>query len=108
DVTSFAEHVARGGAGGVVEFANLSRDAILVVPCPRGPPSAYGHIGAFVRQAPEAQRHALWQMVGDTMQRRLNDQPVWSSTAGAGDPCVHVRLDDRPKYYGCDAYREMT
>ena len=102
---AFAEHFRGAAEGGVVEFANLGKDAILVVPCPKGPLTAYGHIGAFVRQAPEPQRHALWAAVGAAMQRRLGRRPVWLSTAGAGVAWLHVRLDDRPKYYGYGPYR---
>jgi hypothetical protein len=90
---------------GVVEFPNLGNDAILVVPCPQGATSAYGHLAEFVREAPEPQRHALWTLVGEAMERRLGAAPVWLSTAGAGVPWLHVRLDDRPKYYGYGAYR---
>jgi hypothetical protein len=57
-------------------------------------------------QAPEPQKHALWMLVGVAMQRRLNNRPVWLSTAGAGVSWLHVRLDDRPKYYGYRPYRE--
>jgi hypothetical protein len=100
DANPFADHFDSAAAGGVVEFPNLGKDAILVVPCPTGSQSAYGHLAAFVRLAPEPQQHALWALVGGVMQRRLNDKPVWLSTAGAGVSWLHVRLDDRPKYYG--------
>jgi hypothetical protein len=89
----------------VVEFPNLRGDATLVVPSPKSDPSSYGHIAAFVRAAPELQRQALWERVGQTMERRLNAQPVWLSTAGAGVSWLHVRLDNRPKYYGHEPYR---
>ena len=75
---------------------------------PSGPLSAYGHIGAFVRHAPEPQRHALWERVGAAMQRRVGTKPVWLSTAGAGVSWLHVRLDDRPKYYGYAPYRDAA
>jgi hypothetical protein len=88
----------------VVSFANLGGDAILVVPCPRGEPASYGHVAAFVRQAPERQRDTFWRLVGDVMERRLGTKPVWLSTAGAGVSWLHVRLDDRPKYYGFAQY----
>jgi hypothetical protein len=104
DREAFAEHFG-GAAEDVVSFANLGGDAILVVPTPRGPSSAYGHIGAFVREAPEAQQHALWAAVGRAMERRLGRVPVWLSTAGAGVSWLHVRLDNRPKYYGHAPYR---
>ncbi len=106
DAAAFAEYFTDGILGGVVEFSNLGKDAILVVPCPNGPPSAYGHLAAFVRQAPAPQKHALWRFVGSAMQRRLSAKPVWLSTAGAGVSWLHVRLDDRPKYYGYRPYRE--
>lgn len=104
DAKAFAEHFVEDG--GVVEFANLRKDAILIVPCPGEPLSAYAHLGAFARYAPEAQQHALWQRVGEAMQRRLGDKPVWLSIAGAGVAWLHVRLDDRPKYYGYAPYRD--
>jgi hypothetical protein len=106
DADSFSQHFRAAGEAGVVEFPNLGNDAIMIVPCPSGPISAYGHIGAFVREAPEQQRHALWELVGAAMQRRLGTKPVWLSTAGAGVSWLHVRLDDRPKYYGHAPYRE--
>ena len=104
---AFAEHFRRASAiAQVISFTNLGKDATLIVPCPREPLSAYGHLAAFVRQAPEAQQHALWQLVGKATQQRLGPKPVWLSTAGAGVSWLHVRLDDRPKYYGYAPYRE--
>jgi len=111
DPHAFAEHF-RGATrnNGVVAFSNLGRDAILVVPCPdpQSLPSAYGHLGAFVRHAPPPQQHALWQRVAETMQQRLGRAPVWLSTAGAGVSWLHVRLDDRPKYYRYGPYRQAV
>src|SRR5262249_45727473 len=49
DTDAFGEHFRGTAEGGVVEFPNLRKDAIMVVPCPLGPLSAYGHLGAFVR-----------------------------------------------------------
>ena len=108
DPNAFAEHFRGAGQRGVIEFANLGRDAILLVPTPIAAPAAYGHIAAFVRQAPEPQRHALWELAGAAMQRRLSAKPVWLSTAGAGVSWLHVRLDDRPKYYGYGPYRDAV
>lgn len=105
DPDAFAEHFGGAGAAEVVEFPNLGKDAIMIVPCPRGPLSAYSHLGVFVRQAPEPQRQALWERVGTAMQRRLDAKPVWLSTAGSGVAWLHVRLDDRPKYYSYVPYR---
>jgi hypothetical protein len=106
DPEAFAEHFGSPDTDReALAFPNLGRDAILVVPRPIAPPSAYGHLAAFVRVAPESQKHALWKLVGETMERRVGPSPVWLSTAGAGVSWLHVRLDDRPKYYGYDPYR---
>ncbi len=103
DPKPFAAHF---GAGDVATFPNLGGDAVLVVPCPRGPAGHYAHLAAFARGVPEGQRHALWAAVGAAMTRRVGTRPVWLSTAGAGVAWLHVRLDDVPKYYGHAPYRD--
>jgi hypothetical protein len=108
DVEAFAEHFPGAPEPGVVEFPNLTGDAILVVPSPLTAHAAYGHLAAFVREAPAAQRCALWQRVGEVMARRVGKKPVWLSTAGAGVSWLHVRFDDRPKYYGHEPYRRNS
>ena len=107
DDTAFREHFRSQAKESVVQFSNLGKDAVLIVPCPIGPSSAYGHLAAFVREAPESQQHALWNLVGASMKLRLNTNPVWLSTAGAGVPWLHVRMDDQPKYYGYAPYRKI-
>jgi len=107
DPEAFAAHFA-GANAAAVSFSNLGSDAVLVVPCQLGDLSAYGHLAAFARRAPELQRHALWQTVGDAMARRVSAEPVWLSTAGAGVSWLHVRLDDRPKYYGFTPYKQTA
>jgi hypothetical protein len=104
DVDAFAEHFATSD-GQVAVFPNLGGDAILIAPCPLGDPSVYSHLGTFVRNAPDRQRNALWMAIGDAMQRSVGKKPVWLSTAGAGVSWLHVRLDDRPKYYSYAPYR---
>lgn len=98
----FAEHFT--GAE-VVTFANLGGDAVLVVPAPLESAPAYPHLGAFVRGAPPTQRDALWRSVATAMHGRIGAKPVWLSTAGGGVAWLHVRLDDRPKYYAHAPYR---
>jgi hypothetical protein len=105
DSEAFAGHFDQGQPGGVVTFANLGGDAMLVVPGPGGEEAAYGHLGAFVRGAPPEQRRELWRAVGEAMGRRVGERAVWLSTAGAGVAWLHVRLDDRPKYYAYAPYR---
>ena len=108
DPAAFSEHFVAMTPGGVVEFPNLGRDAILVVPCPDDPPSNYGHLAAYLRHSREPQQHLLWELVGGAMQRRLGSRPVWLSTAGGGVAWLHLRLDDRPKYYGYTPYRNAA
>jgi len=102
--TAFAEHFRDANAE-VGVFPNRSGDAVMVVPYPIAGIAAYGHLAAFVRLAPESQWHALWRTIGDLMQHRIGTRPVWLSTAGAGVSWLHVRLDDRPKYYGFAPYK---
>jgi hypothetical protein len=105
DTTAFAEQFANASNQEVVTFQNLGGDAMLVVPCPRGPMNAYCHLASFLRLAPDAQKSALWIAVGAAMEKRISAKPVWLSTAGAGVAWLHVRLGDRPKYYGYAPYR---
>lgn len=105
DEKTFAAHFCDADDTGVVVFPNLRKDATLVVPCPQIAATAYGHLAAFVREAPEVQKRELWKAVSTAMQQRLNSTPVWLSTAGAGVSWLHVRLDDRPKYYHYQRYR---
>jgi hypothetical protein len=104
DPDAFAEHLSQAKEG-VAVFSNLGGDAIMIIPCQLGKPTAYGHLAAFTRHAPQPQQDALWRAVGETMTRRIGAKPVWLSTAGAGVAWLHVRLDDRPKYYGFKTYR---
>ena len=108
DPGAFADAFRRNPDAEVVEFANLGGDAILIVPRPLAQPAAYGHLAAFIRNAPDSQRRALWRAVGDAMRRRVGSKPVWLSTAGAGVSWLHVRLDDRPKYYHFAPFRHSS
>ena len=106
DPYAFAGHF--GGATGsedVVSFSNLSNDAILVVPCPLGPPSAYGHLAAFIRYAPDTQKHSLWKLVGELMEKRLGPRPVWLSTAGAGVKPTAARLSHAESSFSARRFR---
>jgi hypothetical protein len=108
DPTVFAEHFDTIGPGEIVEFPNLGGDAILIVPGPDESSSDFGHLAAYLRNSREPQQHLLWELVGAAMQRRISSKPVWLSTAGGGVAWLHVRLDDRPKYYGYAPYRHAA
>lgn len=105
DIQTYADHFDDDNSNeGIVAFENLGKDAILVAPSPRGEDSAYSDLAAFVRGAPECQRHALWRIVGQNMQQKISCRPLWLNTAGGGVAWLHVRLDSRPKYYGYAPY----
>ncbi len=88
-----------------IQFANLGGDAMLVVPRPLVEDAAYPHLVAFLRKAPAAQIHAFWQVLSEAFTARVSTVPVWVSTAGMGVIWLHVRLDNRPKYYRHQPYR---
>lgn len=92
---------------GVVVIDNLGKDTRLVVPVPQAADSAYGHLAAFVRQAPEMQQHAFWRRVAQAVNERLSNEPLWLNTAGDGVPWLHLRLDSRPNYYAYAPYRSQ-
>ena len=92
----------------VASFPNIGGDAILVVPRPLAESVGYGHLGAFLRAAPEKQQHALLKTLGQAVETSLlqrHGSRLWISTAGLGVPWLHVRLDSTPKYYKHQPYR---
>ena len=105
DQNAFADQF--GDSSDIVTFPNLGGDALMVVPCPIGAATVYGHLASFIRGAPPSQVHHLWQAVGEAMVLRLGNEPIWLSTAGMGVSWLHVRLDSRPKYYGFAPYKDF-
>ena len=105
DRTTFAAQFNTAAHGSVIQFKNLGGDAIMVVPCPVSQVDDYSHLAAFIRNAPMSQQNELWKLVGTTMLQCLSSKPVWLSTAGGAVAWLHIRLDDRPKYYGYEPYR---
>lgn len=105
---AFAKYFNKSPDAVVEAFPNLGGDAILIAPRQKTLPTAYIHLASFVRDAPEAQHHALWELIGETMLTRVSSNPIWLNTAGAGVAWLHIRLDDRPKYYGFAPYRQFA
>lgn len=89
----------------VLIFPNLGNDALLVVPCPLGDAWHYAHLAAFMRHGSPEQREALLHRMGEAIETRLSDRPLWVSTSGLGVYWLHIRLDERPKYYTYAPYR---
>ena len=105
DSQAFAEHFRPDQS--VATFANLGGDAVLVAPSPADGGDNYSHLASFVATAPASQQDALWKAVGEACNRRIGTNPVWISTAGLGVAWLHVRLDDRPKYYRHTPYMSV-
>jgi hypothetical protein len=100
----FDEHFRRAPGEDVIVFPNLGGDAVLVVPCPRGPDANYPHLAAFLRGADREQVRALWRRTAQEILRSVGERPLWLSTAGGGVAWLHIRLDSRPKYYSYRPY----
>ena len=87
-------------------FPNIGRNAIMVAPLPTNSAGVnHCHLASYLRTADQADGNALWLAVGKAMQVRLNERDVWLNTAGGGVAWLHVRLDDRPKYYHHAEYK---
>jgi hypothetical protein len=108
EVGAFQEHFSNDAdRDGVVTFPNLGGDATLIAPCPLDQHSTYAHLAAFVRNAAEPQKHALFAALGSAALSHLSDRPLWISTAGMGVYWLHVRLDSTPKYYRHAPYKRL-
>ncbi len=107
--TAFAGYFTESPAGeSIVSFPNTGNDASLLVPCPLASTAAYASIATFSRQAPAVQQHALWQAAGAALEHAVQQQTVWLSTSGLGVAWLHLRLDQRPKYYNYAPYRQVA
>jgi len=110
DQAAFSEHFNAARSGGsesaVTGFRNIGGDALLIVPCPKGEPEQYTHLGAFIRRAPATQIEEFWRATAEAVTENLGERPMWLSTSGLGVAWLHVRLDSRPKYYQYRPYTE--
>ena len=107
DTEAFAAKFG-GTTNSVAAFRNLGGDALLVAPRMIGDERIYPHLAAFVRGAPEAQRHDLFVLLAHAIDDELQRTAarIWISTSGLGVAWLHVRLDSFPKYYQYRPYAE--
>lgn len=98
----------------IAAFPNLSGDSILIVP--KGLTllsnyQCYLDIGTFTKSCPYAQQDALWQYVGQYITRAIEvrdpNDVLWLNTHGLGVPWIHIRLDQKPKYYAFEYYKRF-
>lgn len=92
-----------------VTFPNIGNSAILIAPLPAQIPGVnHCHLGSYLRTADQISGTDLWNAIGIAMKNRISDTPVWLNTAGAGVAWLHIRLDDRPKYYQHAEYKSFV
>lgn len=105
----FASHLEDATERGlsVTSFANLHRDAVLVVPVSAEEPEHFAHLAVFTARAPCKQQMLLWQKAGRAVQQMLaTNSSAWLSTSGLAVAWLHVRIDKYPKYYSYRCFRE--
>jgi hypothetical protein len=103
DKRAFGAYFTKGKP--VVHFSNLRNDAELIVPSPISNQTDYSQISRFVRTAEDKQIVDFWKKVGQIYFKSIGDQKKWLSTSGLGVYWLHVRVDNRPKYYQFSEYK---
>ncbi|MEM9929699.1 MAG: hypothetical protein AAF840_07770 [Bacteroidota bacterium] len=89
-------------------FPNLNGEALLIVPNKTIAGAFNGRdLVAFLQTAPADLIHELWQTIGLQVEDALAEGSRFQflSTHGLGVLWLHVRLEERPKYYHHRAYR---
>ena len=110
DPSPFTQHFVRPDGPPIRSFANLGRDALLIVPYPTGDPRPFAHLAAMMRSGPQHTVDRLWHRTGKVISSRLKrrKRAIWVSTSGLGVSWVHIRLDDQPKYITWAPFRQFS
>ncbi|CAG8568046.1 12904_t:CDS:1, partial [Acaulospora colombiana] len=107
--SNFIEHISKNRDKYACSFLNLGKDAILIIPVPHednGQFLNYKNISRFTQNAPIEQQNKFWKEVADRLHETFDEKtPRWLSTNGLGVHYLHVRIDEFPKYYAFDDYR---
>ncbi|MFK8160999.1 MAG: hypothetical protein AB8H12_00940 [Lewinella sp.] len=89
-------------------FPNLSGEALLVVPNQSDEIGFNGRdLISFLQTAPNDLVHDLWKIIGQETAAAIETEAPFQylSTHGLGVLWLHVRLEQRPKYYHHRPYR---
>ncbi|CAG8680286.1 22478_t:CDS:2 [Dentiscutata erythropus] len=106
DYSSFKEKFTEYLNNDVCSFANLGKDATLIVPIPCNDLD-YKNLSTFTKNAPKEQQIKFWQEVANKLTESLEiSTPKWLSTNGLGVHYLHIRIDNYPKYYSWNEYYE--
>ncbi len=99
DDSDFREHMQPfDGQEHVLVFDNHGRDAVMIVPSVPDKVD-FRDLARFLANASTAHIQLLWSRVGEVMEGAIGKKPVWLSVSGAGVAWLHIRVDERPKYY---------
>ena len=93
--------MARGGSEGLGRYSPLAWQSSRAHVCSERARAAY----CEVRHAAQDQTDELWRLTGEEMAARISDNPLWLNTHGGGVAWLHIRIDNRPKYYGYKPYK---
>jgi len=108
DLLTFKDYFAPiNSDDGIVAFANIGKDATLVVPSPLRENTNYAGLAEFFSNAPIPQQISLWKVLARQIQLTLSHNKLWVSVAGGGVAWLHLRIDAKPKYYRYEAYARM-
>ena len=90
-----------------VEIPNRKKDSLLIIPTHLGDTVNHTHFGKFIQTVPAPQLVQLFQKIGFLALERIHTEtPLWLSTAGLGVSWLHIRFDQRPKYYKVQAFKK--
>ena len=70
----------------------------------------FSSLSRFINNASESYIMCFWCCVANTLKSKLlsnKSKKFWLSTSGLGVNYLHVRIDERPKYYNFDLFKEM-
>ncbi len=92
----------------VVVFPNLRKDSLLIVPNKdQGGNQNFITLRRFLHAASNVIIFKFWKTVGETMIEQItkNTKYCYLSTHGLGVLWLHIRIDQKPKYYQTKRYR---
>lgn len=97
---------------GAISTVSKSKDAVLVIPCPRmiddensadyGDDRWYGTLRQFVDNSDAFSYDSLWYTVGKklvSLLKKYRKRTLYLNTHGTAVPWLHIRIDSKPKYY---------
>lgn len=96
DPVTFSKYFT--GKNDIVSFFNLDKSSILISPKSDG--KNYKHLYSFLVNSTKDKIAELWYLVSKEAKKLVDSGTnVWISTSGYGVGWLHIRIDQKPKYY---------